>query len=193
MPDFVGPICYGTIDQTWTKSASLPDGGTRPDTPHHHQHHHMALWLRATVEMRLRTGSLRAGRGMGQMCVCAGAVVLGYTRGRTQERTAQHGGRMFVFAATLGVQGVRACAMRTRLGENRNFMYAPWKGAWNVWRLNVWTHVQRLLAFPHTATHNACTSTKPPCHHAALPPCRHATMPPCHPVTSPRRLCGRRR
>ena len=92
MPDFVGPICYGTIDQTWTKSASLPDGGTRPDTPHHHQHHHMALWLRATVEMRLRTGSMRAGRGMGQMCVCAGAVVLGYTRGRTQERTSQHWG-----------------------------------------------------------------------------------------------------
>ena len=70
MPDFVGPICYGTIDQTWTKSASLPDGGTRPDTPHHHQHHHMALWLRATVEMRLRTGSMRAGRGVWGRCVC---------------------------------------------------------------------------------------------------------------------------
>ena len=37
-----------------------------------------------------------------------------------EERTAQYGGRMFVFAATLGVQGDRACAMRTRLGENRN-------------------------------------------------------------------------
>ena len=37
------------IDQTWTKSASLP-GGTRPDTPHHH----VALWLRATVQMLLR-------------------------------------------------------------------------------------------------------------------------------------------
>ena len=38
----------------------------------------------------------------------------------TAERTAQYGGRMFVIAATLGVQCNRACAMRTRLGENRN-------------------------------------------------------------------------
>ena len=45
--------------------------------------------------------------------------------GVQQERTAQYGGRMFVFAATLGVHGDRACAMRTRLGENRNFMQAP--------------------------------------------------------------------
>ena len=59
-----------------------------------------------------------ADEGVWQMC----------GRGRAgvrQERTAQYGGRMFVFAATLGVQGDRACAMRPRLGENRNFMYAP--------------------------------------------------------------------
>ena len=46
-------------------------------------------------------------------------------RGRAgvrQARTAQYGGRMFVFAATLGVEGDRAYAMRTRLGENRNFI-----------------------------------------------------------------------
>ena len=38
-------------------------------------------------------------------------------RGRAgvrQERTAQYGGRMFVFAATLGVQGDRACCKGVR-------------------------------------------------------------------------------
>ena len=66
-------------------------GGTRPDTPHHH----VALWLRATVEMRLRRVYAQGGvwrmRGRGRA-------------GVRQERTAQYGGRMFVFAATLWVQ-----------------------------------------------------------------------------------------
>ena len=85
------------IDQPWTKSASLP-GGTRPDTPHHH----VALWLRATVEMRLRR--VYAQGGVWRMC----------GRGRAgvqQERTAQYGGRMFVFATTQGVQGEKPSAI----------------------------------------------------------------------------------
>ena len=72
--------------------ARSPPGGTRPDTPHHH----VALWLRATVEMRLRR--VYAQGGVWRMC----------GRGRAgvrQERTAQYGGRMFVFATTQGVQG----------------------------------------------------------------------------------------
>ena len=72
--------------------ARSPPGGTRPDTPHHH----VALWLRATVEMRLRR--VYAQGGVWRMC----------GRGRAgvrQERTAQYGGRMFVFATTQGAQG----------------------------------------------------------------------------------------
>ena len=91
------------IDQPRTKSASLP-GGTRPDTPHHH----VALWLRATVEMRLRR--VYAQGGVWRMC----------GRGRAgvrQERTAQYGGRMFVFATTQGVQGDMPSAIARSLRE----------------------------------------------------------------------------
>ena len=63
-------------------------GGTRPNTPHHH----MGLWLQATVQMRLCRGCAQGGvwwkRGGGRA-------------GARQGRTAQNSGRMFVFAATL--------------------------------------------------------------------------------------------
>ena len=58
--------------------------------------HHVALWLRATVEMRLRR--VYAQGGVWRMCGRGRA-------GARQERTAQYGGRMFVFATTQGVQG----------------------------------------------------------------------------------------
>ena len=84
--------------------ARSPPGGTRPDTPHHH----VALWLRATVEMRLRR--VYAQGGVWRMC----------GRGRAgvqQERTAQYGGRMFVFATTQGVQGDMPSAIARGLRE----------------------------------------------------------------------------
>ena len=88
-------------------------GGTRPDTPHHH----VALWLRATVEMRLRR--VYAQGGVWRMC----------GRGRAgvrQERTAQYGGRMFVFATTQGVQGDMPSAIARGLGEKSENLVAPW-------------------------------------------------------------------
>ena len=92
--------------------ARSPPGGTRPDTPHHH----VALWLRATVEMRLRR--VYAQGGVWRMC----------GRGRAgvrQERTAQYGGRMFVFATTQGVQGDMPSAIARGLRENPKSTLAP--------------------------------------------------------------------
>ena len=92
--------------------ARSPPGGTRPDTPHHH----VALWLRATVEMRLRR--VYAQGGVWRMC----------GRGRAgvqQERTAQYGGRMFVFATTQGVQGDMPSAIASRLREKPENLLAP--------------------------------------------------------------------
>jgi len=50
-------------------------------------------------------------------------------RGRAgvrQERTAQYGGRMFVFATTQGFQGDMPSAMRLGLRENSESIDAPW-------------------------------------------------------------------
>ena len=63
-------------------------GGTRPNTPHHH----MGLWLQATVQMRLCRGCAQGGVWWKRVGGRAGA---------RQGRTAQNSGRMFVFAATL--------------------------------------------------------------------------------------------
>ena len=76
----------------------------------------MALWLRATVEMRLRR--VYAQGEVWRMC----------GRGRAgvrQERTAQYGGRMFVFATTQGFQGDMPSAMRLGLRENSESIDAP--------------------------------------------------------------------
>ena len=81
-------------------------GGTRPDTPHHH----VALWLRATVEMRLRR--IYAQGGVWRMCGRGRA-------GARQERAAQYGGRMFVFATTQGVQGDMPSAIARGSEKNR--------------------------------------------------------------------------
>ena len=96
--------------------ARSPPGGTRPDTPHHH----VALWLRATVEMRLRR--IYAQGGVWRMC----------GRGRAgvrQERTAQYGGRMFVFATTQGVQGDMPSAIAHKSlrnhGDTRTLEHYP--------------------------------------------------------------------
>ena len=63
-------------------------GGTRPNTPHHH----MGLWLQATVQMRLCRGCAQGGGWWKRVGGRAGA---------RQGRTAQNSRRMFVFAATL--------------------------------------------------------------------------------------------
>ena len=63
-------------------------GGTRPNTPHHH----MGLWLQATVQMRLCRGCAQGGVWWKRVGGRAGA---------RQGRTAQNSRRMFVFAATL--------------------------------------------------------------------------------------------
>ena len=50
-------------------------------------------------------------------------------RGRAgvqQERTAQYGGRMFVFATTQGVQGDMPSAIARGLGEKSENLVAPW-------------------------------------------------------------------
>ena len=50
-------------------------------------------------------------------------------RGRAgvrQERTAQYGGRMFVFATTQGVQGDMPSAIARALREKSRNLLAPW-------------------------------------------------------------------
>ena len=47
--------------------------------------------------------------------------------GAQQERTAQYGGRMFVFATTQGVQGDMPSAIARALGENPKSRVAPCK------------------------------------------------------------------
>ena len=81
-------------------------GGTRPNTPHHH----MGLWLQATVQMRLCRGCAQGGVWWKRVGGRAGA---------RQGRTAQNSGRMFVFAATLVPR--RRDLRHGNVGERENF------------------------------------------------------------------------
>ena len=80
-------------------------GGTRPNTPHHH----MGLWLQATVQMRLCRGCAQGGVWWKRVGGRAGA---------RQGRTAQNSGRMFVFAATLVPR--RQDIQHENVGEREN-------------------------------------------------------------------------
>ena len=170
----LGPFFFGSAAARRSAPRARPEswpsvGGLTSSVNAHLLHHRLALAQASGQELRAWDSAMRCSRRLERRVARPARLGAHRSIRRSNVRLRRN---------TLGVEGDRACAMRTRLGENRNFMYAPWKGAWNVWRLNVWTHVQRLLAFPHTATHNACTSTKPPCHHAATQPCHHAILSP---------------
>ena len=83
-----GPPSYAISIACMTCMEGCLPGGTRPNTPHHH----MGLWLQATVQMRLCRGCAQGGVWWKRVGGRAGA---------RQGRTAQNSGRMFVFAATL--------------------------------------------------------------------------------------------
>ena len=77
--------------------------------------------------------------------------------GARQERTAQYGGRMFVFATTQGVQGDMPSAIARGLGENPKSTVAPCSRRTNTYKIAShprWL-VARVASSPETKIENA--------------------------------------